>query len=149
MMDALQLAAFWLYCSYAAKQKKQQTHDAFGLYCMASTSGIYLQTLISQLQTIWQLHAAVWLWQSDLNSRQAACLRWHGLHRQLAPQGFKMKRILLIALSYTSMLIHQQNQLLVLKAMAGMILTYMGAVTDLHLQTLSLRTSYLVQEQQR
>ncbi len=60
-----------------------------------------------------------------------------------------MKRILLIALSYTSMLIHQQNQLLVLKATAGMILTYMGAVTDLHLQTLSLRISYLVQEQQR
>jgi len=55
-----------------------------------------------------------------------------------------MKRILLISLSYSSILIQQQHQLLVLKAMAGMILTYTGAVTDLHLQTLPLHTPYLV-----
>jgi hypothetical protein len=128
MTDALQFSELY-WCEVAGKNK-QQAHMRLESAAWP-VDMTHPQTLITQLQTSWQLHAAVWLWQSDLNGRQAVCFRRHGLHRQLASQGFKMKRILLISLSYSSMPVQQQNQLLVLAAMA-LILTYTGAVTDLH-----------------
>jgi len=151
MQDALQCALFWavLKLGYRTKQASYTQFIYTLLYDKQEWDVTYPETLISQLQTIWQLHAAVWLWQSDLNGRQAACFRYYGLHRQLTSQGFKVQRILLISLSYSSILFQQQHQLLVLKAMAGMILTYTGMLTDLYLQTLLLRTPYLVREQQR